>query len=293
MTEPDAEAYVQASHPVGQGTDELRERTVVFGSKSRLIGVESGPHPGGQTSEQPAFLLLNSGLVHRVGPSRLGVRLARRLARSGFVTLRFDHSGVGDSPPAPDGRSVHDRWRDEVGEALDHLAETRGIRYAVVLGNCSGAAGGFLAASADARVVGAALLNPPGPLPLRYHLRLMRAHPSFWRRLFRGRFKMRLLLNRPAPSREGRSRQPSRDEVVEALTSIAGRGARLLILTCEWDASYDRIYLGMREELERRAPHGAIAVRPIRGSNHMFSLLRHQEQMMHEVLQWAEGFRPD
>ena len=46
----------------------------------------------------PVFVFLSAGSLHRVGPYRLYVRLARELARMGFSSLRVDLAGVGDSP---------------------------------------------------------------------------------------------------------------------------------------------------------------------------------------------------
>jgi hypothetical protein len=43
----------------------------------------------------------NAGMLHRVGPYRLHVRLARDLARMGFSSLRVDLADTGDSPLRP------------------------------------------------------------------------------------------------------------------------------------------------------------------------------------------------
>ena len=77
------------------------ERPLYFGERSNLLGVltaPAAPHPG-----SPAVILLNAGLLHRVGPNRLHVDVARRLAEAGFTSLRFDMSGVGDSELPGDG----------------------------------------------------------------------------------------------------------------------------------------------------------------------------------------------
>ncbi len=43
------------------------------------------------------LLLISSGATHRIGPNRMYVRLARRLAARGVVVARIDQSGIGDS----------------------------------------------------------------------------------------------------------------------------------------------------------------------------------------------------
>ena len=50
--------------------------------------------------------MLNSGLIHRVGPYRLSVKVARRVALEGFLSVRFDLTGVGDSGARRDSSSV-------------------------------------------------------------------------------------------------------------------------------------------------------------------------------------------
>ena len=45
---------------------------------------------------------MNAGSIHRVGPNRSFVRMARRFADLGYPVLRMDLSGIGDSP-APAG----------------------------------------------------------------------------------------------------------------------------------------------------------------------------------------------
>ena len=59
------------------------------------FGLVSLP-PGGRSSV--AVVLLNAGLIHRSGPFRLYTRLARKLAKSGYIVLRFDLPGIGDAP---------------------------------------------------------------------------------------------------------------------------------------------------------------------------------------------------
>ena len=72
----------------------MNERTLTFDRVSRMVGILTEPDadfdPG-----RPCFVLLNAGLVHRVGPGRTSVQLARRLADLGFASLRFDHTGKG------------------------------------------------------------------------------------------------------------------------------------------------------------------------------------------------------
>jgi len=115
----------------------MKEHAVTFASQS-LVGVltdaDHADKPG-----LPAVVFLNAGMLHRVGPNRLHVRLARNLARRGFTSLRFDRSGVGDSPARTDGLPLRDAALGDVRDALDFLAAERGASSFILVGLCSGA----------------------------------------------------------------------------------------------------------------------------------------------------------
>ena len=133
-----------------------------FGEEQRLFGVLTDPPEGAARPGRTALLLLNSGILHHAGPSCLYVTLARRLAAEGHTVLRFDFSGVGESEPRRDGMPFEDSAVLEAKQAMDLLAATRGAERFVVAGICSGGVMSLRVALADARVVGAAMLNPQG-----------------------------------------------------------------------------------------------------------------------------------
>lgn len=111
------------------------ERIVTVG-ETGLFGMVTEPTgPQGKT-----VILLNAGLIDHVGPSRLWVDFARRWARGGVRVLRFDLSGLGDSPTRPG--QVEDQMYPP--EAFDDLAEVvtamapDGPGSVVLAGLCSG-----------------------------------------------------------------------------------------------------------------------------------------------------------
>src|SRR5260370_9264518 len=73
----------------------MKEEAVQFGEAGSLIGiVATSPEANAKNS---AVILLNPGIVHRVGPGGIYVTIARPLAARGFAALRFYFSGIGDS----------------------------------------------------------------------------------------------------------------------------------------------------------------------------------------------------
>ena len=102
----------------------------------------------------PALIILNSGLMHRVGTCRTSVVLARKAADLGILSLRFDHSGIGDSSPRQVLASDEERMLEEINAAQDFVQATYGISQFVLYGLCSGAQYSFKHAQTDNRVIG-------------------------------------------------------------------------------------------------------------------------------------------
>src|ERR1700737_827583 len=97
------------------------ERVHMFGSHRGLIGVLTEPLSTNKRPDAPAVVFSNVGLNHRVGPGRVYVELARKLAGAGFVALRFDLSGFGDSERRRTDGGDLDRAALDTREALDFL----------------------------------------------------------------------------------------------------------------------------------------------------------------------------
>jgi alpha-beta hydrolase superfamily lysophospholipase len=129
----------------GDGTT-IEERTVSLGPLG-LFGIMSTRRDTGGAADaiaaapQPTFLFSNAGVIDHVGPARLWVQLSRSWAEAGLRCLRFDLSGLGDSPVRA-GRPGHEVLSpvglEDVADVL--AAVTEGDRSnAVMVGLCSGA----------------------------------------------------------------------------------------------------------------------------------------------------------
>jgi hypothetical protein len=130
---------------------EIIERIARIGPDERLLGIvtlPAAPRPGA-----PAMLLLNAGVVHRIGPHRLNVKLARGLAQHGITSIRIDLSGLGDSPAAGGTSHFGEQALRDLQAAMAHLEQTQGIRRFVVFGLLLGR-GQLLPPRADRRARG-------------------------------------------------------------------------------------------------------------------------------------------
>ena len=72
----------------------MKEKAYRFGKDDCLTGIVAAPDNYPKTDIKPAVVLLNAGILHRVGPYRLHVDLARKLVSMNFTVLRFDLSGM-------------------------------------------------------------------------------------------------------------------------------------------------------------------------------------------------------
>ena len=148
-----------------------KESVITFGPQGGLVGILSDPHPEKQSPNRPALLLLNAGFLHRVGPYRMNVDLARNLAAKGFTVFRFDFSGLGDSLVRKDDRSDEERVTLDIQEAMDYLGDKKGIREFVLLGLCAGADRAHPLGIMDSRVKGIVYLDGFGYKTLGYYIR--------------------------------------------------------------------------------------------------------------------------
>lgn len=272
----------------------MNEEAVLFGREGGLAGIVTLPAPTGH--RLPAVLLLNAGKLSRVGPNRLYVGLARRLAALGFPVLRFDFSGIGESRPRSDALPPVAAAVAEVREAMDYLAATRGAERFLLMGFCSGATFSLLASLADDRVAGIGLVNLHGGRPrraialrayvhkgLRYYWRVVLSHPRLALKPA-GRLTRRPAAPAPRRPRGGWSSA----ETVDALRSLSDRGVRVLFLYSESDIGLDVLRATVGRALDRLVAEEAIELEVIRSADHVFTLLDHQEDLFGTLERWVD-----
>lgn len=134
----------------------MKEVALNLGTGRNLVSVLTEPsHP----RRPVAVVLLNAGVVHRIGPHRISVKLARHLASRGYTVVRFDASGVGDSRPARDSASFSEQATLDVRAVMDYLQHEHGLTSMALFGICAGATNAYRAALIDERVHGLFMLD--------------------------------------------------------------------------------------------------------------------------------------
>jgi pimeloyl-ACP methyl ester carboxylesterase len=154
----------------------IRERAVLLGKQRSLVGIMTVANAA-RPNLNPTVVILNTGIVHRVGHHRMFVTLSRALAGAGFNVLRFDFAGIGDSEPRTNGLSPLDSSLADLDEVLDWLERERDTSRVVLVGLCSGADYAILHAHSDPRRVAAlVLMDPSIPTTLRFYAQYILKH---------------------------------------------------------------------------------------------------------------------
>ena len=141
--------------------DGVRETPVIF-DNGRLFGILCEPEEGTQLRRSVVFV--NPGATHRIGDARISVTLARRLARQGYASLRFDVGTLGDSAAVVDKRPLSLLFSrascDDVVSAAAFLA-ARGFDDVSCFAVCSGAYICLHAAPVSPHIRSLVLVNAP------------------------------------------------------------------------------------------------------------------------------------
>ena len=137
------------------------ERPVLLGAERSLFGIIT--EPAADEPRRRAVILLNAGATYHIGSGRVYVSLARRWARRGYVVLRMDLAGLGDSatrPGQPDNEVFPPAALEDVRTALDFVARHYDAREVALGGLCSAAYHALRAAVAGLPVNRLLMVNP-------------------------------------------------------------------------------------------------------------------------------------
>ncbi len=282
----------------------MNEQRIVFSEPHNLIGTITEPDSGSNDRCPPCVILLNAGMVHRVGPARLYVRLARMLAESGAIVLRFDHSGIGDSGVRKDNIPYEQSAAAEVREAMDVMARRHCCRQFVLMGICSGAVTAFKVAGTDDRVAGIVMMNAQGYETSRqwnmyimnrdwskqYWQRSLFSRDS-WKRALTGRIQYRRLLtvigrqikNRILPGKEVGS---VADRLAKQMQNLIQRDIRTLLVYSEGDRGLDYLHVILGNQSDTLLNSRTITQKVVPDSDHTFTLLANQHCLCRIVSNW-------
>ncbi len=224
----------------------------------------------------------------------------------GFVVLRFDYSGIGDSKVRDDNLPFEKSAVGEIQEAMNCLSTIRGIKQFILIVLCS--ATPFRTASCDPRVVGAVLIN--ALLELRHNIsdelvsyfinrQIVRKYwkvelfnPKGWLKVIKGKASYRRIIN--AMGFQLRSLFTRKRNVLSGANNVASylrllieRGVNLLLVYSEGGTTLDYLRLALGDHIHELSSCGKLRVEIIQQADHTFTLLLHQEQLLKIICNWA------
>jgi pimeloyl-ACP methyl ester carboxylesterase len=272
----------------------MKETICRFGPDKSLFGILTTPARDSNVDGAPIAIILNAGVVHRIGPFRLHVVLARQLAEQGFSTLRMDLSGLGDSQPRKGKINPEQRAELDVRDAMDFLTQQTGTSEFVLIGLCSGAYNAHQVSVNDSRIVGAVFMDGIvfrtfGFFIRHYVLRMLR--PRFWRNVIKRRWHT--AKNKSDAMRAGEllaeseffSDELSRDKVIQDLAKLLDRGVQMLFLyTDGFDDICGRAQF--KEMYGFRPDEGQLQVEYYPKSEHTFRLTENRQTACDRVANW-------
>lgn len=277
------------------------EKALLLGKDRSLVGILTLPNSDINVVDRPGILFLNSGLLHRVGPNRIYVKMARKFAMQGFPVLRFDLSGIGDSRISHN----HEKFDESTGiikdtqEVMDYLYDSFGIQKFILMGFCSGGSNAFQVAVHDERVQGINLIEgfafpSSGYFVKSYSKSLL--SPRSWWRLLTGKSELWGLLKGILKFYTSvQTRQltenlqfPEKEQLLTNLETLIHRGVKIIFIYSADSSAYYN-YRKIFEQTVNKLPlNNRPQVEVINNTDHLFTLFYHQELLISLILDWLE-----
>lgn len=267
----------------------MQEQAFRFGRAHHMVGIAGLPPAN---ANGVGVIVLNAGLVHRIGPFRLHVELTRRLNACGYPTLRFDLSTIGDSGACGDSQTRTQQVCADVGDAMNLLQQQSGCKRVVLVGLCSGAQNAHTVACSDARVAGAVFLDGYAYRTFGYRLR------HYLPRLLGAGRWLRALTHRREPSTP-RSTEPvfavarlPREVVRADFVSMLDRGMKLCLIYSGGISNYFNHAHQFRECFGRVMARPGVSTRFIGEADHTYILTGDRNRLLDNIEHWLSDNFP-
>lgn len=273
----------------------MKEDLHRFGADGRLCGIVHLPATEVRENTS-AVIFITAGLIHKTGPFRLHVDLARALAAKSVPSLRFDLSGIGESEACQSGESAEQSAITDVKTAMDALVEKLGVRHFILVGLCSGAEVAHRTALSDARVTGFVAMDG--------YIARTRAY-YFWHylpRIFSAakwldflRSKWHRVRDRNSATAADTAEDealafwegpgPSRDKLAAEFRALCDRGVRQLQIFSggSGDYSYPAQFQHAFHDVDFR---DLLDVHYLRNADHVYILQSDRQQLIQLISQW-------
>ncbi|TCV97600.1 hypothetical protein EC912_101617 [Luteibacter rhizovicinus] len=263
----------------------MHERAFRFGRASHLVGIAGIP---AAIASETGVVLLNAGLVHRIGPFRLHVDLTRRLNALGYATLRFDLSTVGDSSSSGQSQTKQEQVCADVDDAMRLLAGEAGCTRFVLMGLCSGAQNAHIVACTDPKVAGAIFLDGYAYRTIGYRFRY------YVPKIF-DMARWRRMLSRGSQTATDKQKDPDpvfavapspRDVVRADFVDMVARGMKIFLIYSGGISNYFNHRRQFRECFGPVMSDARVTTTFVRESDHTYILTGDRHRLVERIEQW-------
>jgi len=277
----------------------VTERPVFLASETVLFGIVTEPEE--TAARLGGVILINAGADYHIGASGIYVELARRWARRGYVVLRMDLAGLGDSATRcgqPDNVVFPPAALEDIRAAIEWMRSRRGLNELTICGVCSGAYHALRAGVVALPVKRILMVNPEtffwneSMSIYDMHLSEVVRGPAIdrgkllsagaWKRLLRGQIDVRYVLRRYARrvflAVESIFRDAARGlhirlphDLGRQLEEIAARGVRMAFVFSGGEPGIALLKMQAGRSVQRLGER--CRVHMIDGADHVFSKL--------------------
>lgn len=266
-----------------------REQAYRFGADDHLIGIA-----GSTDAASPiGVIVLNAGMVYRIGLFRMHVELTRLLNAAGYPTLRMDLSTLGDSRANPQPLSHTDQVLADVSDGMNLLTAHTGCRRFVLIGSCTGAANAHVVASRDPRVAGAIFLDGFAYRTLGYRLRHYLPRLLSARRWLR---HIQAMLKKQEPRDQEHLAfevvVPPRKTVQADYAAMLGRGLKLCFVYSGGISEWFNAARQFGEMYGKLARHPAVTVHYLAQADHSYVLVGDRQRLLDTIGAWLDDAFP-
>jgi len=272
----------------------MREEAHRFGRARHLVGIAGVP---GAARGETGVIVLNAGLVHRIGPFRLHVELTRQINAAGYPTLRFDLSTLGDSAATGGGQTRTQQVCADLDDAMNLLKARAGCEKFILVGLCSGAQNAHIVAATDPRVAGAVFLDgyayPTLGHKLRHYLPRI-ADPGRWARFLRRRPSGTAATeSAPTPEPVFAVAAAPREEVIADFNGMVERGTKLYFVYSGGISDQFNHERQFRECFGKVMSHPAVTTRYLAETDHTYILTGDRARLLDGIGGWlTRNFPP-
>jgi len=263
------------------------------------MGILSLP-PVDRMPRDAAVVILSAGLLHRTGPFRLNVDLARCLATAGFATFRLDQAGRGDSNRS-EGLTSQETIQQELLAAGDFIKAQTGIEKLIIVGLCSGADDALASTEFHEEIMGVILLDGFAARTWGYYLtyylhrllspaRLFKFLDTRVRRLRRRIAGASTSRELELPELPGIRNFPDLIDARVAFDHLFGRGGAALCIFTSGVGDYYCQHGQLRRNLGLNKADDRLTEIFYPEANHTYPTVAHREEMVRLAVDWCDKY---